>query len=252
MEAARVAALKGHQVLLYEKGGALGDGQLKLAAAPPHKDIFHRVPAYYQETFKALPNIKVELGKEVTVETVSREKPDAVIIATGGKSFIPSIPGVDGPNVVTAFDVLANKAEIKGKRVIVCGGNALGCETANHLAKRNNTVTIVEMVDSIGADIDLNSLSALKDELEQDHVTILTGKRVEAISHNGVTVSDKEGNKSVLPMDMAVLALGVEPVNALAAELEGKVKELYTIGDAKKPARIHDAVSDGFFLAFHL
>jgi len=252
MEAARIAGLRGHQVLLYEKGNALGDGQLQLAAAPPHKEILRSISTYYHEAFKGLTNVKVELGREITADTILEEKPDAVIIATGGKGLIPNLPGADRSNVVTAFDVLADKSKMEGKRIIVCGGNAVGCETANYLAKRRNRVSIVEMLDSIGTDIDLNSLSALKDELEQDHVTILTGKKVEAIADNGVTISDKNGNKSVLQMDIAVLALGVEPVNTLTLELEGKVNELYTIGDAKKPGKIHDAVSEAFVLGYTL
>jgi NADPH-dependent 2,4-dienoyl-CoA reductase/sulfur reductase-like enzyme len=252
MEAARVAGLRGHQVLLYEKRKALGDGQLALAAAAPHKGILQSIPAYYSETFKELPNVKVRLGKEATVDTILKGKPDTVIIATGGKSFIPDIPGVDRRHVVTAFDVLANKVEIEGKTVIVCGGNAVGCETASYLAKRNNRVTIVEMMESIGADIEMTSLSALRDELQRDNVTIVTGKKVDAFTESGVAVTDHKGNRTVLPTDIAVLALGVAPVNDLATELAGTVEELYSIGDARKPARIHDAVSDAFVLAYHL
>jgi 2,4-dienoyl-CoA reductase-like NADH-dependent reductase (Old Yellow Enzyme family)/thioredoxin reductase len=252
MEAARVAGIRGHKVLLYEKGKTLGDGELKLAAAAPHKEIFQSISAYYKEIFKKLPNIRVELGKEATVDMILKDKPEAVIIATGGKSLIPDIPGFDRSNVVTAFDVLANKAKIDGKTVVVCGGNAVGCETANYLVKRENRVTIVEMLDSIGADIEATSLSALKDELAQDQVSIVTGKKVEAVIDNGVAVTGGKGNRTVLQMDIAVLALGVEPVNDLAAKLAGKVKEVYIIGDAKKPAKIHDAVADAFVLAFNL
>jgi 2,4-dienoyl-CoA reductase-like NADH-dependent reductase (Old Yellow Enzyme family)/thioredoxin reductase len=251
MEAARVAGLRGHQVLLYEKRKALGDGQLALASAAPHKGILQSISVYYGEAFKELPNVKVRLGKEATVETILKGKPDTVIIATGGKSFIPDIPGVDRRHVVTAFDVLANKAEIEGKTVVVCGGNAVGCETASYLAKRNNRVTIVEMMESIGADIEMTSLSALRDELQRDNVTIVTGEKVDAFTESGVAVTDHKGNRTVLP-DMAVLALGVAPVNDLATELAGKVEEIYSIGDARKPAKIHDAVSDAFVLAYHL
>ena len=252
MEAARVAGLRGHRVLLYEKGKALGAGQLVLAAAAPHKGILQSISVYYSEAFKQLPNVKVRLGKEAAVETILKGNPDTVIIATGGKSFIPDIPGVDRSNVVTAFDVLANRAEIEGKTVVVCGGNAVGCETASYLAKRNNRVTIVEMMESIGADIEMTSLSALREDLQRDNVTIVTGKKVDTFTESGVAVTDHQGNRTVLPADVAVLALGVAPVNDLAAELEGRVEEVYSIGDARKPARIHDAVADAFVLAYNL
>jgi len=252
MEAARVAGLKGHKVLLYERGKKLGEGELKLASTAPHKEIFQSISAYYKAAIKKLPNVRAEFGKEATVGRILKGKPDTVIIATGGKSVIPDIPGIQGSNVVTAFDVLANRAKIAGKKVTVCGGNAIGCETASYLAKQGNRVTIVEMLDRIGADIEPNSLSALEDELAEDRVSIVTGKKVEAITDKGVIVSDPEGNRTELETDIAVLALGVEPVNDLAPALAGRVKELYTIGDAKKPGKIHDAVADAFILAFNL
>jgi NADH dehydrogenase FAD-containing subunit len=108
------------------------------------------------------------------------------------------------------------------------------------------------MLDSIGADIEATCMSGLKDELTQNQVNIITGAKVEAITDKGVTVSDSEGNQTVLQMDIAVLALGVEPVNDLAAALTGKVRELYVIGDAMKPAKIHDAIAEAFVLAFSL
>ena len=148
MEAARVAGLRGHKVLFFEKAEALGGGELALAAAAPHKEVFKDISDYYAEIFKTLTNVKVMLKKKATVDSILKAKPDAVIIATGGKSLIPNIPGVDGTHVVTAFDVLANKAKIEGKTVIVCGGNAVGCETASYLAKQGNQVTIVEMLDT--------------------------------------------------------------------------------------------------------
>jgi 2,4-dienoyl-CoA reductase-like NADH-dependent reductase (Old Yellow Enzyme family)/thioredoxin reductase len=252
MEAARVAGLRGHKVLLYERGKKLGEGELKLASTAPHKEVFQSISAYYKAAIKKLPNVRVEFGKEATVGRILKGKPDTVIIATGGKSVIPDIPGIDGSNVVTAFDILANRAKMVGKKVTVCGGNAIGCETASYLAKQGNRVTMVEMLDRIGADIEANSLSALKDELAEDQVSIVTGKKVEAITDQGVIVSDLKGNRTELQTDIAVLALGVEPVNDLAPALAGRVKELYTIGDAKKPAKIHDAVADAFILAFSL
>jgi 2,4-dienoyl-CoA reductase-like NADH-dependent reductase (Old Yellow Enzyme family)/thioredoxin reductase len=252
MEAARVAGLRGHKVLLFEMAKALGGGELALATAAPHKEAFKDISNYYAETFKTLKNVKVMLKKKATVDGILKSKPDAVLIATGGKSLIPKIPGVGRSNVLTAFDVLGNKVRVDGKTVIVCGGNAVGCETAHFLAKRKNRVTIVEMLDTIGTDIEANCLSALKDDLAENGVNIFTGKKVEAITDNEVIVTDRQGNRTVLQTDLAVLALGVEPVNDLAAALEGRVKELYTIGDAKKPAKIHDAVADAFILAFSL
>jgi 2,4-dienoyl-CoA reductase-like NADH-dependent reductase (Old Yellow Enzyme family)/thioredoxin reductase len=252
MEAARVAALRGHKVLLYEKARALGSGELKLASAAPRKGGFEKIAAYYGEAFRPLPNLQIELGTEATAKTILKRRPHAVIIATGGRSFVPRIPGIDSKNVVTAFDVLAGKAKLKGKNVVVCGGNAVGCETAHFLAAKEYTVTLVEMLDAIGVDIEPASLCGLKDDLEQHHVTILTGRKVVGFTNGAIQVMENEGAASVIPADTAVLALGVEPVNDLALALAGKVKELYVIGDANKPAKIHDAVHQGFAVALRL
>jgi pyruvate/2-oxoglutarate dehydrogenase complex dihydrolipoamide dehydrogenase (E3) component len=135
---------------------------------------------------------------------------------------------------------------------VVCGGNAVGSETADFLAKGKNSVTLVEMLNTIGQDIEPACLSALKEELVQGQVNIMTGKKVVAITDEGVIIEDDKGKQTAPKADIAVLALGVESVNELAGELTGKVKELYTIGDARKPAKIHDAVADAFVLAFNL
>jgi NADPH-dependent 2,4-dienoyl-CoA reductase/sulfur reductase-like enzyme len=252
MEAARVAGIKGHQVILFEKSDTLDGGQLALAAAVPQKGILQSVSEYYDEILTNLANVDVRLSTEATVETILAEKPDTVILATGGRSLIPNIPGIDGKNVVTAFDVLAGKFDVRGKNVVVCGGNAVGCETADYLAKKENKVTVVEMFDSIGRDIEFTTKSCLLDEMAQGCVHLLPGKRIEAFTAQGVSLIDQQGHKNILPMDVAVLALGVESVNDLAADLAGKVGEVYTIGDAKNPARIHDAVSDAFYMIYYL
>jgi len=223
-----------------------------LAAAAPHKGILQSVSGYYSEMFKKLDNVDIKLGTEATVATILAEKPDTVILATGGKTLIPDIPGIEGDNVVTAFDVLADRVDVRGKNVVVCGGNAVGCETADFLAKRENKVTVVEMFDSIGRDIEFTIKSCLLDEMAQGCVDQLTGKRIEAFAADGISLVDKQGEKTRLPMDVAVLALGVESVNELAAGLADKVSEVHTIGDAKNPARIHDAVSDAFYMTYDL
>lgn len=252
MEAARVAGIKGHQVTLFEKSTSLKGGQLAFAATTPHKSILNSVSAYYSEVLKHLDNVTIRLGSEADVDMILKEKPDVVILATGGQSLIPDIPGIDGENVVTAFDVLAKKVDVRGKRVVVCGGNAVGCETADYLAGNENKVSIVEMFDSIGRGIEFTQKSCLLDEMAQGCIEVVTGKKIEAFTADGVHLVDKQGEKTMLPMDLAVLALGVQSVNNLAVDLEGQIAEIHTIGDAKKPAKIYDAVSDAFFMTYYL
>jgi len=252
MEAARVAGLRGHHVVLYEKTKQLGGGELKLAAGPSHKEGFLGVADYYASQFAKLPNVQLKLGKEATAAALIRAKADVVIIATGGKALVPKIKGVELPTVTTAFAVLGGEGKIEGKRVVVCGGNAVGCETAEVLAKRGNRVTLVEMLDRVGIDIEPVCMLALSGEMAACEVEILTGNKVIAISKKGVTVVDKQGKERILPADRVVLALGVVPVNDLMPQLAGKVPALYTIGDASRPAKIHDAIAAGFDLAARL
>ncbi|MDO8567399.1 MAG: FAD-dependent oxidoreductase [Dehalococcoidales bacterium] len=250
MEAARIAALRGHRVTLFEKGKSLGCGQLELASQPPHKAHYRDIAEYYVTALGQMKNVRIELGKALTAAIVTSQKPDVVIIATGGTPIVPDIPGVKGKNVVSAFDVLQGKANV-GKNVIVAGGGLIGCETANLIAGQGKKVTIVEMLPTISAAIGRWTLAALQSELDDCGVKILTGTRIEAVTPKGVTVSSK-GKKSELKADTIVLALGVRPDNKLAGRLEGKVPELYTIGDARKPGRIMDATSDGFFTAYDI
>jgi len=252
MEAARVAGIKGHQVKLFEKSDTLTGGQLALAAATPQKDILHSISDYYSGVFEDLSNVELKLGTQATAEAIVAENPDTVILATGGKSLVPDIPGIEGDKVVTAFDVLAGKIDVRGKNVVVCGGNAVGCETADFLAKNDNRVTIVEMFDAIARDIEFTQKCCLLDEIKQCAVNVVTGKKIEAFTDDGVNLVDRQGAKTTLPMDLAVLALGVQSVNDLAADLAGKVDEIHVIGDAKNPARIHDAVSDAFYFTYYL
>ena len=252
MEAARVAGLRGHRVVLYEKTRQLGGGELKLAAAPSHKERFLSVADYYASQFKKLPNVKVRLGKEATAAELIKSGGDAVIVATGGKALVPPIKGIEHPHVTTAFAVLGGEVKIAGKRVVVCGGNAVGCETAEFLAKQNNRVTLVEMLDKVGADIEPVCMLALSEGMNACQVEIRTGKKVMAIGKRSVSVIDGSGKKENLSAELVVLALGVAPVNDLVPQLAGKVKALHTIGDAEKPAKIHDAIAAGYALGASL
>jgi len=250
MEAARVAALRGHKVTLFEKTNELGGGQLRLAATPPHKEELRYIVDYYSEIFKQLNNIRVNLGKEVVAQDILAENPDVVIVATGAEPLIPIIPGVDEANVVTFFDVLAAKKNIGGT-VAVIGGGSIGCETANFLANQGKQVTIVEMLDSVATDMESRVWLALRNELAKSKVQILTGARLHAISNGGAIIIDKGGGETLLKTDTIILACGRKPIKTLAKELS-KVKELYTIGDAKEPRNIRNAIGEGYTLAYQI
>ncbi|MCK4723557.1 MAG: FAD-dependent oxidoreductase, partial [Dehalococcoidia bacterium] len=139
MEAARVASLRGHKVTLWEKGPRLG-GQLIQAAIPPHKDRIGALTAYLQTQLKKL-DVKMELGKEVTAAMIERFEPEAVVLAVGARPLVPDISGLDRAHVVQAGDVLEGKVEV-GNKVVVVGGELVGCETAEFLAEKGKEVTV--------------------------------------------------------------------------------------------------------------
>jgi pyruvate/2-oxoglutarate dehydrogenase complex dihydrolipoamide dehydrogenase (E3) component len=201
---------------------------------------------YYAAEFRKLPNVKIRLEKEATAAELIKANADAVIVATGSKALVPRIKGIDNINVTTAYAVLGGEAKIEGKRVVILGGNSVGCETAEFLGRRKNQVTIVEMRDRVGIDIEPVSMLALTDEMAACGVEILTGTKVVAIGKRSVTVVDQQGKTMNLPTERVVLALGVVSDNDLVPQLTGKVRALYTIGDAEKPARIHDAIAAGY------
>ena len=249
MEAARVAALRGHQVILFEQSEELGS-TVKLVSKPPHKEIFRNIPEYYSTMLNRL-GVELRLGKRATAELITSENPDAVIIATGAVATTPDIPGADKGITVTALDVLSDKAKI-GKEIIIAGGDYVESEIANLLAQQNKKVTIVTMLDKPAPGMERWTWNALSAELAEAGVKILTSVKVDEITDDGIVLIDKNWNKTQLKADTVVLPLRLKPSDDLAQELTGKVKEVCTIGGAKSPGRICDAISEGYITAYNL
>ena len=251
MEAARVAGLRGHEVILYERSNELGGGQLKLASVPPHKDVLKRLVDYYTASFKRLSNVDLVLGQEVTAGEVIKSNPDAVVLATGAEGLIPDVSGTDKGNWMTAHQVLSRQ-RTTGEVVIVVGGGSVGCEVANFLAQQGKMVTVVEMLDLVATDIHSMVRVGLLEELDKYGVEILTGVRFEALTEEGVEAVDRESRKVRLQADTIIFALGARAKDELAKDLKGRVKELHIIGDAKQPRRIREAISEGYITGYDI
>jgi len=251
LEAARVAALRGHQVTLFEKEGKLG-GQINLSSVPPHMQEMSQLIKYLSRQVEKA-GVKVELGKEVTPELVEEMKPDVVIVATGAAPLVPDdIPGIDKDRVVTAWDVLAGKAVTVARNVVILGGGLVGCETADLLAETGDNmaigrtaVTIVEMMDDVALDIAVQPRYLLMQRLHDKGVKILTSAKVKEILDDGVVFTRDGQEESINNVDNIVLALGARPVDHLSEKIKGKVAEVFVIGDAKEPRKVLEATAEG-------
>ena len=242
MEAARVAALRGHHVALYDREPCLG-GMLRVAATPPGKEKLHWVTEYFAHE---LPHLEVEvhLGETLDAERIRALKPDIVIIATGSAPAIPDIPGADGSNVLIAQELLGGQSHFTGQRFAIVGGGMLGLETANYLAAQGNAVTILKRYETIGRDIEPLYGDYLLRELEEHGVEIVTRVEVEVIQAEGVLVQDQGGAEHVVPADWVVLARGARPSNELAQAIQDL--HPFIIGDASEPRKIIDAIAEGY------
>lgn len=241
MEAAITAALRGHQVTLYEKQARLG-GQLLEAVIPPHKD---NLPPFveYLTSQMTKRGVDVRLGVEATVELISAAKPDAVVLAAGVTPSVPRIPGIDRANVITAKQVL-NGARV-GDAVAVIGGGLVGCETAEYLAKQRKKVTIVEMLDEVAGVMPLALRKLLLARLDYMKVTVLTGVKCQELTEGGLLIITREGQEVTVAADSVVLAAGGRPNTALLADLKRTVPAVHLAGDCVEPRGIAEAVADG-------
>ena len=173
MEAARVAALRGHRVTLFEARDKLG-GQLLNAVVPPYKEEWNTTIRYLTTQLEKL-NVQVKMNATPTAKEIEEGKPDVVIVATGAIPHIPPMPGITGPNVATAIDVLSGKKPT-GQKVIIVGGGSTGCETAEFLTQKGKQVTILEMLARIGADYGPMNRFVVIDRLVAAGIRLETGR----------------------------------------------------------------------------
>ncbi len=249
MEAARVAALRGHDVTLYEKSGELG-GQVRTAVKGPGKGKLSFIPEYYSHTLKAA-GVRMKMNTPVDADTIEREKPDVVIFATGAVPIVPDIKGVDNPGVVKgSWDVLNGAAQVPGKKVVVAGGGLVGCETALFLAEQGKDVTIVEMLNDLASDMEpITRYDFLTEQMPQAGIKALLGLVIAEITGQGVVVLDRWGNKSLLEADNVVIALGPRPAQVMMEAARDCARETYVIGDCKEPRKIINATFEGASIA---
>lgn len=244
MEAARAAAIKGHNVELFEAKDTVG-GQFVSAAYPPYKGDYANYTGWLWREINKYENIKIHLNTPLTREMVIGAKPDKVIIATGAKGIVPNIPGIDNPKVVMAEDALLGKKDV-GMNILIAGGGMVGSETAAFFGMQcKSKVAIIEMREAIAMDMEAGMRDDLKTVLRHEFVEIICNTSIAGITDEGALI--KQGDEIKLyPCDTVIMAIGTRSDNRLAEELADCGVETVVVGDAVKARQITQATREGF------
>lgn len=249
MEAARVAAERGHEAVLYERNDKLG-GQLLIASIPPHKEEIGDLTEFLSRELARL-KVKVVLGTAVTEDTVKREKPDAIVLAAGAKPIIPNIKGIEQKHVSTAHDILTGKVSAGSKTVIV-GGGSVGCEVAEYIAAQGKEVFVLEMLKDVATDTGPLVKALQMKRIEEANINILTSSKVTEILAEAVAY-EKEGKKEKIGgIDTIVLAVGAKSETEMLEALDKMGIPYINTGDCVEPRKIWDAIHEGFRAAYDL
>lgn len=249
LKAAEIAALRGHQVKVFEKDNRTG-GRMRLGANPPRKAVYNEFLDYLERRAGTL-GITLQMGKAFTENMLDEEKPDAVIVATGARPQLPDWKGVKESQALSVDDVLSDGTEI-GQKILVVGGGGSGAEIADFLSEMGKEVTLVEMLDNIALDLVTHLQHYLGQRLKEKGVKILTSTRMLELGKGYAMVEDASGIRRLNGFDTIVLAVGSTPNDTLYKQLEGKVAELYLIGDAVEPREVVDAVYEAEEVAVKL
>jgi 2,4-dienoyl-CoA reductase-like NADH-dependent reductase (Old Yellow Enzyme family)/thioredoxin reductase len=250
MEAARVARMRGHKVVLCEKNDQMG-GQVNYSAKPHHKKEFLGIVNYLEGQLKKSA-VEIRMGTDVTAALVKEINPDAIIIATGAEPIVPFTPGVDKPHVCTAIDVLSGKVTLRKGATALIGAGLVGLETALFFEETGITpVVIIEPTDKLGGNVGLRTgLYARHAVTASPHIEVRLKTTVEEIKEGSIVIQN-EGKYDELSVSNVVLAAGMRNNNDLAEELKaaGFTGELYLVGDCNFPRTIKEATEEGALAA---
>jgi NADPH-dependent 2,4-dienoyl-CoA reductase/sulfur reductase-like enzyme len=249
MEAAIVAAKRGHHVHLFEKSGRLG-GQFYTAAIPPSKGEIAGF-IFWQKKQLNDTGVSIHFQTELTAKIVNEEKPDVVVVATGSNPMPLSVVGTKREAVVAAQDVLEGKINA-GPYVAVIGGGMVGSETASHLAHHGKNVTIIEMLPEVATDVSASARPFLLKDLAEKNVKIYVNTKVKDVLKDGLVIERNGCEEKIGPFDTVVVAVGVKSCNELSSVLDRKVDKLVTIGDASKVGKALEAIEQGYMAGFEI
>lgn len=252
MEAAVVAAKRGHKVTLIEKSDSLG-GLMKLSSL---EDFKYPMADYLDYSIRQvkLAGVDVKLNTEANVESIKATDPDAVIIATGSSSVMPPLPGFEVGNKIGTIKEMVEKENNEGiptdAKIIIAGGGFIAAESALGLKHKGyDDVTIVEMKPDIATEVMMINRISLLGELKGCGTNILTETTCKCVEGDELICTDKEGNEVRLPFDYLLVAMGMKSVKTIIEDIEEAFPEVYTIGDCVTAGRMHTAIHEGYSVA---
>lgn len=242
LNAAWVAAKRGHEVHLYEKQPYLG-GQLVPGSKTAYKREMQSL-INFQKRQVELNGVICHMGQEVTVQTVQKENPDVVILATGSRPVLPKVAGIDEASVET-FDVVLNGDVQEKKTTVIIGGGSTGCEVAYHLSEMGSPVTIVELMPKIGGDLEAVTKKLLVRKLKENNVRILTGHRLLRVGKNSLVVAGPDGIENIIEAQRVIVATGIRQDDAIHQQIKSLGYETHVIGDCLEPRTAKTAIYEG-------
>ena len=256
MEAAYVAAKRGHHVVLADRQDSLG-GTVRIAAVPIAKQDLTQLIKYQAHKLEQA-GVKVLLNTEVTLETIQKDYPDyEVILCAGATPVVPQFM-TQFKDWMTADDVLYGR-KFPGRKIVVIGGGSVGCETADYLAPvlndrfpRNREITLIEMAPEIMEAESGPGRSLLVQRMMEKGIQILCDAKVEEVNHTVIKYTKDGKTHEITDADTLVLAMGYRPSNTLEEQLTSAGITCHVLGDCKKPGNIKDAVTEGYQTALNL
>ncbi|MCM3766973.1 NAD(P)/FAD-dependent oxidoreductase [Neobacillus niacini] len=251
LEAARVAALEGHKVTLFEKELVLG-GQLASAATPPFKNKLRELIAWYENQLTQL-GVTVKLNTFVKEDDPILESCDQIIVGTGAVPITPAIPGIDRENVIGAIDAHLKRELVKGDKVVITGGGLTGCDLALELAMEGKQVTIVEMQDQLASEVFFINAASLFPKLAKFNVQQLTGHKVLSFEETGLRAQKADGAEVFIEADTIITAFGMKPNTQVSNPITEKYYDkIQRVGDVTNIGKVGNAIRSGFFAALSI
>jgi 2,4-dienoyl-CoA reductase-like NADH-dependent reductase (Old Yellow Enzyme family)/thioredoxin reductase len=245
LNAAWVAAKRGHEVHVYEKRNELG-GQLVPGSLPGHKAELRSL-IRFQKKQAEIFGVRCHLNHEVAAEDVQAENPDIVILATGSLPALPSVEGI-GKDIVLTYEDVLDGGRRDFNAVVIVGGGPTGLELALHLSDHGRAVTVIEMLPKAGAGLEAMTKKIILDRLKQNKVAVITNTKLLRVEDDGVVVAGPDEAESSITADKVVIAVGTRPNSSLYDQIRTLGFETYQIGDCLEPRGAKDAIYDSAVL----